>query len=569
MECIDYGITTSLGVLIMKKIIDKHFFILFSLTVLLQVCVIIFFGWQKEGLFCDEVWTFNLANHYYHPFFGLEPTYFNKWLTATDWNKTLTVSVGQEFSYDSVFYNQSQDIHPPLFYIIIHTISSFFPGQFSRWFGYIPNILFFVLTQIVLGITVYQIENNKLFSYFVCLFYGLAWGTINSVLYIRAYMLMTFWGMCSVCLHVFFIKSGKQNCMKLLGVYFATVCGILSHYYFLIFQFFLSGLYVLFCICNKGYSNIKKYIGIMLTALFSCILFFPPILQQFAGKTTEGWQSKSAVSKLLHSSFLQTLKLFSGYLNREMFGGLLLVLILVLCLYIVLKKSVKIKKINNDNLTYEVSFAVDNLSSGNFLISFSDNAMTSRFLLFFTMVLYFLMIVKIAPFTASHAIRYFFIIYPLISYFFVYVTVVFVHKYLTGRKQVVILLLIMILCTFRYYGEANIILTDHSYKKIIAYVVEREPDIAFVAVNRTTKWFPVIEKVLLMSNIPHSYLITEKDIDKIKNVLDDYSKTHNSVLIYRCYDCIITSNTMLNSIMKQTPYNKAEYMGGNVYILKK
>lgn len=553
----------------MRRIVDKHFLFIFSLMLLLQVCIMVFFGWNKEGLICDEVWTFNLANHYYHPFFGYGTEYFNKWLTAADWNKTLTVSVGQEFSYDSVFYNQSQDIHPPLFYVIIHTISSFFPGQVSRWFGYIPNILFFILTQIVLGITIYQIEKDKLLSYFVCLYYGFAWGTINSVLYIRSYMMMTFWGMLAVCMHVSLMKSKDHHLIKLLGVYLAAVCGILSHYYFLIFEFFLSGLYILYCIWNKQYKAIKKYFGIMLTALLTCILFFQPIIQQFAGKNTQGFHTNRAVSNLFHSSFLPTLKLFSNYLNREMFGGLLHILVFIVILYIIVKKCVFIKKVCFDKLSYELSFSAEKLFSGKFQINFSDFRIVSRLLLFLTSVLYFLMIVKISPYTANHVIRFFFIIYPFMSYFLILLTLSFVRKHLYGRKSAIVFIIILILCSFRFYGVANITLMDHSYKRIVDYVVTKEPDIAFVAVNKSTSWFPVVEKIMLMSKIPHSYLIEERDIDKIHNILDNYSKTHNSVLLYRCYDCKTSSNDILNAIKEQTPYNKTEYMGGNVYVLKK
>ena len=39
------------------------------------------------------------------------------------------------FDYASVYYNQTQDVHPPLFYFLLHTVCSLFPGSFTKWTG--------------------------------------------------------------------------------------------------------------------------------------------------------------------------------------------------------------------------------------------------------------------------------------------------------------------------------------------------------------------------------------------------------------------------------------------------
>ena len=59
-----------------------------------------------------------------------------------------TVQRGHEFDYATVWKNQSEDVHPPLYYVFVHTISSFFPGSFSKWFGLAVNILFYILSGI-------------------------------------------------------------------------------------------------------------------------------------------------------------------------------------------------------------------------------------------------------------------------------------------------------------------------------------------------------------------------------------------------------------------------------------
>ncbi len=115
-----------------------------------QICIIVYFCNTKIGLFGDEIWSFNLSNNYYEPFLGDASKYFNMWLSNNFWNSSITVSPNHTFAYDSVYYNQSLDVHPPLYYMLLHTVCSFFPDVFNKWFGFSINIFFFIVTQLVL-----------------------------------------------------------------------------------------------------------------------------------------------------------------------------------------------------------------------------------------------------------------------------------------------------------------------------------------------------------------------------------------------------------------------------------
>ena len=49
------------------------------------------------------------------------------------------------------------------------------------------------------------------------------------------------------------------------------------------------------------------------------------------------------------------------------------------------------------------------------------------------------------------------------------------------------------------------------------------------------------------------------------------TKPRNAIIEYlkENADTRFTARDILNAIKEQTPYNKTEYMGGNVYVLKK
>ena len=54
------------------------------------------------------------------------------------------------FNYASVYYNQIQDVHPPLFYFLVHTVSSIFNNTFSKYIIFFINLPFFIGTCILI-----------------------------------------------------------------------------------------------------------------------------------------------------------------------------------------------------------------------------------------------------------------------------------------------------------------------------------------------------------------------------------------------------------------------------------
>lgn len=541
---------------------------LFVFMIVLQLLIIIYFGEQKEGLFVDEIWSFNLANHYYHPFLKSASDYFNRWLCQDDWVRTLAVSIEHRFNYDSIIYNLSQDVHPPLFFIALHTVCSFFPEQFSRWHGYALNMSFFVLTQVFLSLFIYEVTRDKTKALLVCMFYGFNWGVINTVLYIRAYMLMTLFGIASFYFHSILLETKiKNNTVLLISIYLITVCGLLTHYYFLIFGFYLSIGYIGLNIIKKTYKGLIIYTGAMTGAAISSILFFKPLLLQFAGKTSQGWHVKRAVGNLFQTSFIERFGLFFDYLNSEIFGGLLIFGSLLLVLVVVTKVFVR------KELSFSHDFQGFTIRLKQWLIQMvdlSDWQISIYILLIFTAFFYFSTIAKISPFDEDHAIRYFFVLYPFIASLFVLVFLSILKLFCNNTRFILIVFLLTTVLLFvKSYGTKSLTIMDHSYAGIVRQISIEKTNIAIIAINRNTRWYPLIKKVQLMTNAPKAYLIEEKNINNLKIILKDYSKNHNSILIYRAENCKIPIRKMLNYIKTKTGYRLKKDLGGDVYLLKK
>lgn len=116
--------------------------VIFCFVWLLLFLNCFYWGSQKEGYYIDELWSYGLANSCYAPFLQDQDDYMDHWHGSGFYMNYLTVDSGDAFSYVSVYDNQVHDVHPPLYYMLLHTVCSLFKGNFSKWFGLSINLLF-------------------------------------------------------------------------------------------------------------------------------------------------------------------------------------------------------------------------------------------------------------------------------------------------------------------------------------------------------------------------------------------------------------------------------------------
>lgn len=60
---------------------------------------------------------------------------------STVFLNSMAVDPSKRFHYSSVWTNQANDVHPPLYHAFLHTICSLFPGTMSRWYAGSINII--------------------------------------------------------------------------------------------------------------------------------------------------------------------------------------------------------------------------------------------------------------------------------------------------------------------------------------------------------------------------------------------------------------------------------------------
>lgn len=151
------------------KISNKTTRILLAVIIAVSLCISTFYIATKQGYHEDELLTYNLANT------QKQLNVDGGWNSPEDFNEYLTVSDSDRFNYAQVFENQVIDAsHPPFYYSLVHTVCSFFPGQFSRYFAYSINVLAMIGILILLFLIGKRVTDNNLYAIIGVLAYALS-----------------------------------------------------------------------------------------------------------------------------------------------------------------------------------------------------------------------------------------------------------------------------------------------------------------------------------------------------------------------------------------------------------
>ncbi|MGN0165945.1 MAG: hypothetical protein ACI39R_07155 [Lachnospiraceae bacterium] len=259
---------------------QKTYIILF-LIIALQLARIIFtFTVEKTGQHSDEIWGFGLANSYYKPYLFMTndeetETYADKWISSRVFKDYITVDEEHRFSYDSVLSNMKIDSHPPLYYLIIHTISSIFPGTYSLWYGFSVNLLCFVILQIFLYKLGKFLTNSDGWALLIVAFYGFSIGALNTVIFVRQYAMLTMFAVLVLYYHakLLYSKGKKEFRNNLIKLALATFGGSMTHYYFLVYAFMLAACFFFYYLFKKKGSRLLVYSLVMLAAVSVTFIF--------------------------------------------------------------------------------------------------------------------------------------------------------------------------------------------------------------------------------------------------------------------------------------------------------
>lgn len=352
-----------------KKIVIISFVVMTFIT--------LFFCIKKQGMFTDEIYTYGLANSYYAPYIAdiFDGNLIDKVVSSADLFSYVTVNPNERFKFDSVFFNQAHDTLPPLYYCVIHFISSLFPNTFSKWFGLSINIVFYVCCLLALLKLTNKIFKNARISLIVVIFYGLSFVGLSTMLMIRMYVLLTLLTVLLAYYSICLIE--KQNLKYCIIISLINYLGMMTHYYYAIYAIFIFIFCSYYLIVQKGYKFTFSYFVFYVLGILIFIISFPAFVDQLlASKLVSG--NTAYINLLTLSKYYNILVYLFLFIRQTPLMHIFLGLIVGYYLFQKKKTTVSVEKKSLDNQWYSIVVIPAILSL--FLISVISPIIATRYI---------------------------------------------------------------------------------------------------------------------------------------------------------------------------------------------
>lgn len=260
---------------------------------------------EKQGTHSDEEWSFGLANSYYEPYiYSSDDDQYsknnNQWLSGDVLKNYLTVQKGERFSFGSVYYNMSCDMHPPLYFFVLHFLSSFFVDQYVPALALLINLICYVILSIYLYRLLCLMSKSRILGLLGVFFNTFAVGTLSMAIYMRMYMMVAMFAIMLVYYNgvLYYsndIKTKKWSIYIKLAV--TTCLGALTHHFFLPFAFIITAVMCIYFLIKKNWSVLLKYSIFMIIGVGLSIAIFPATLDHMLGIQTFAYRDTGNYSE--------------------------------------------------------------------------------------------------------------------------------------------------------------------------------------------------------------------------------------------------------------------------------
>ncbi len=310
--------------------IARSKFLWLGLIIILQTIIYIIAGANKAYFHMDEIYSYGLSNYHTVQLYDDE-NFYDTWHTPEYYDDYLTVNEEERGNLWPVYENQKNDVHPPLYYLLLRLGMEMTPGRFSKWTGIILNIIIAAVSTVLMFLILEKLlvkEKAVLIkSLVLTLVVALSLATVSTVIYIRMYELLTMWILLATYLHLKLLESETIETRLLVAIGVTTFLGTMTQYYFL---FYIAALFVIFMV---GYlktgrkEEAKKYFIIMLISGGAALMVFPFMIVHLLFSNRGGGVLLALIQPLV---LLDNLWKYLGVINRYVFHLLLAVAVLVM-----------------------------------------------------------------------------------------------------------------------------------------------------------------------------------------------------------------------------------------------
>lgn len=297
--------------------------LMYAVLFVLMICTIK----GKVNLHVDEVFSYALANHTGESIYMEVETGVTYTPAQIPWTEYMTVQQGEQFGYGKVWQNQSNDVHPPLYYAMLHTICSCFPETYSIWFAASINMGAMIATLYVfrklMGLLTGDEAVRAVSSWmFVC-----CAGVLSQVSFLRMYPLAMLWVTLLAYLFASHLGQDEKEAVFIGKVVLVTIAGALTHYYCTFFAVLISVFYgVYLLVCRQLKQTVLFCAGQAAAGVISVAVF--PAMIRHVFSSGRGRQTMENLMNRTADTLWMRLRIFYEMLDDQLFGGMLLFLVL-------------------------------------------------------------------------------------------------------------------------------------------------------------------------------------------------------------------------------------------------
>ena len=328
---------------------NKKELLLVIIFLILQTIIYICVGINKSYLHIDEAYSFGLAN-YDKIEIQDNKDFFNNWHSKEYFEDYLAVQEDEKGNYVPVYENQKNDVHPPLYYLLLRFCMGFTTGHVSIWPGIILNIIIYAFITIFMYFILKKLLNTttspNIPALILAFMSSIILASLSNVINIRMYALSTLNILITTFLHIKLYETEKINFKLFIAIGFSVLAGILTHYFYV---FYLAVLYLIFLIRYIKEKQLKLLLyytlTIIIAGILSLIIFPYSIQHMFFGYRGQGVISNlENIYEIIPSIFSQMYTL-----NYYAFNGLLPVILFIIVILLIYNKIRKkeILKITN------------------------------------------------------------------------------------------------------------------------------------------------------------------------------------------------------------------------------
>lgn len=483
-----------------KKIKDNW---LLVLVLCLIGVVSLFYIHEKRGMFLDEIYSYGLSNSQNKPFITdvQDKDITEKVITKKELFDYVAVNNKDAFDYKSVYNNQTKDVHPPLFYMTLHTFSSVFRNSFSKYIGLSLNMILFFITLIVLYKTVDKLFKSKELSILGVVLYGFSTLGLSSMLMIRMYMMLTFFTTIFVYLITNLLEDEKKdNYLTYFLIMITILFGTLTQYYFIFYAFFVCLGYDIYLLLKKDYKKFFKFSIFALLGVVLVYLIFPACINHVFRK---GSVSGSGILGRLadFGNYPKALYDFSSLLIKYFSVQIILILLLVTIILISIIKKNKYNKVEKKDLKL------------NALIIIVPSVFT------------FILVSLISPYVSA---RYFYNIVPVFSIMIIYLIYILNKKINIKKINYIYIVISIVVIIMSFVIKPEWLYKEQQPVIDIARAIGNSPSIYITKNNNPA----ITQDLIFLVNLKSAYVTKNEDSKKLDEYIRKNRKEKQPVMVF-------------------------------------